>query len=264
MRRTTVLLLALAPLVASGRAAAQDSVRRAVTLPLGATMTRQCAQWLSEGILILTADSRDPGPAAPAYLARLAAAMERRLMHVSTDSSVLVSSFAARLIRSGSVSGLLLLRPSGRDGFDMDARVAADFAKGDPILVAMPPSVPDSLVVLISIGRRQDGSDFIVRHQWCPAAPLPNNPPPEYPATAMLWRSRSTIRVRFMVDSTGTVDSASVNILDPTNQAFTEALRRYFAKQRYLAAEFDGVKEKQQFRKSVTFVPPEEQTAESR
>ena len=183
MRPTFVVLLALAPIVAGGGAAAQDSLRRAVTLPGGTTMTRQCAQWRSEGIVILTADSREPGRAAPAYLARLAAAMERRLMHVSTDSTVLISSFAARLVRSGSVSGVRIIKPSGRDGFDMDARVAADLAKGDPILVAMPPSVPDSLVVLISIGRRQDGSDFILQHEYCPAVALPDNPPPEYPAT---------------------------------------------------------------------------------
>jgi TonB family protein len=174
-----------------------------------------------------------------------------------------VLAFGARLIRSGSVSNLLLIKASGREGFDMDARVAADFARGDPILVAMPASVPDSLVVLIAIGRHQDGSNFMLRHEWCPAAALPDNPPPEYPTTATIWRSRATVRVRYAVDSLGGVDSASVAMLDPTSTVFENAVLLYLRKARYLPAEFDGAPERQTFTRSIVFVPPEDSTAAS-
>jgi TonB family protein len=266
MRRSRIVLLAVATVasvVPGVRASAQDSVRKTVKLPTGAVITRSCAVWHSEGIVILTADSRDAGKQATAYLEKLAAAMERRLHHIAPDTTALVTSFAARLIRNGAVSDVRLMRPSGREGFDMDARLAADLARGDPILVAMPASVPDSLVVLVSIGRRQDGTDFLVKHEYCPAIPFPSNPAPEYPVTATIWRARATVRVRYTVDSLGAVDSASVTMLDPTSDAFENAVMLYLRKSRYLPAAFDGGMERQIFTRSIVFVPPEESSPAS-
>ena len=261
MRPALFLFLALAAAV---RADAQDSVRREVTLASGGTITRECAAWRSEGVAVLPADARDPGPDASAYLAKLAKAIERRVDHPVTDSQVRVASFAARVLRDGQVMLTRLVRGSEHAGFDMAAQRAASFVASDPDLVPMPPGMPDSFTVLISFGRRADGSDFLVSHVRCPVVPYPDNPKPVYPVQQTITRSRVRVRVRFLVDTAGLVDTASVVLLDPVSDAFEAATMTYLSKLRYLPEDFDGEKQRVRIERTVTIMPPDEENSGTR
>lgn len=253
MRRWLALSVVLA-LPAIHPASAQDTVQVSVKTT-GGEVRRTCTEWHSEAIYILTADSREPGPAGEAYLNRLARAIGRRLVHVSPDSAVLFASFAARIATSGAVTDLRLLSSSGRDGFDMDAHFAAMLKPGDEYVTPAPPGMPDSFTVLISFGRHEDGSDRLVKHRWCPAAPYPWNAGPVYPETSTIWRTTVTAHVKFTVDTSNAIDPYSVAMQDSVSDAFSAATIRYLRGLGYLSAEFDGVRERQMLTKAVRFVP---------
>ena len=251
MKRLTVVPFVL--LLAAPPSVAQDTVH--VPVKTARTIVqRECTEWHSEAIYLLTADSRDPGPAGQAYLDRLARAIGRRLVHVSPDSAVLFASFGAQVVKDGSVSGLRLLTSSGREGFDMDARRAAALKPGDEYVTAAPAGMPDSFTVLISFGRHQDGSDRLVKHRWCPAWPLPWNGPPVYPETSTIWRVPVSVHVLFTVDTANAVDPYSIALQDSVSDIFSGAARRYVGALGYLSAEFDGVRERQTFLKEILFV----------
>jgi hypothetical protein len=251
------ILLAASSLVVVG-ASAQDSLSREVTLPSGTVITRKCAKWESEGILILTADPRINRKDLDAYLAQLATEMERRLTHVAKDSVALVASFAGLVMRDGSVGKVRLMKGSGRAGFNMEAQRALTIGPSDALLSPMPDGLPDSLNVFISIGRNQNGSKFLVPHESCAAVPYPNNPMPVYPLEATISRTRTVIETSFVVDTTGMVDTTSIKVLTQTTDAFGDATLDYLATLKYLPAEFDGRKERQEVFKSVEFFIPEQ------
>ena len=258
MKGSTIfrVVIVLGIVLGAARAAAQDTVRVAVKLPRG-VVERACTEWHSEAIFILTADSRDPGPGAEEYLERLARAIGRRLIHVSPDSAVLFASFGARIVRSGAVSDLRLLSSSGHEGFDMDARIAAALKPGDEYVTPAPSGMPDSFTVLISFGRHEDGSDRLVKHCWCPAAPLPWNATPEYPLTSTIWRVPVTVHVHFTVDTMNAIDPYTVALQDSLSDIFSAATMRYVSGLGYLSAEFDGTRERQALATAVRFVPPD-------
>ena len=257
MRFRAVVLLMACCLAAQG-ASAQDTLSRDVKLPSGAIITRKCAAWESEGILILTADPRKTGKDAEAYLALLATEMERRLTHMAKDSVVLTATFAGRVLRTGSVGGVRLMTGSGRAGFDMEAQRALTFAPSDALISPMPDGMPDSLNVFISIGRKEDGGKFLVPHESCAAVPYPNNPKPVYPLEATISRTRTVIHTSFVVDTTGMVDTASIKVLTETTDAFGDATLDYLSTLKYLPAEFDGRKQRQEVFRDVEFFIPEQ------
>ncbi len=253
------LLLALAGIsLLAGSSLAQDTLGREVKLPGGQVITRKCLHWESEGILILTADHRYRGTGGDAYLAQLANSMERRLTHVVKDSAALVAYFAAKVMRDGSVSGVRLMQPSGRAGFDLDAQRALSIGPNDALLDSMPMVVPDSLNVFISIGHKQDGSKFLITHDSCDAVEYPNSPKTVYPITETLSRARTIIHTSFVVDTDGAVDTASIKVLTETSDAFGDATLDYLATLKYLPAEFDGKKERSVVYRDVEFFIPEQ------
>jgi TonB family protein len=254
MRKPLVVLLAIGAF--AGSLCAQDSVKREVKLANGTVISRKCAEWKSEGILILPAGAYEPGAAGLAYFTRLAAIMERRMVHVAVDSAVLVASFAARVLRSGATVDVRLLRGSGRGGFDMDAQRVATLPPGDPMIEPTPASMPDSFPIFLSFGRKRDGGPDLVSHLACPAAPYPTNPKPEYPIAQTLSRTRNVVRAKFTVDTMGVVDTAGVVILEETTDAFEQAALDYLAHLKFLPMEFDGRKEQQVITRSIVFEPP--------
>jgi len=257
--------LAAAIVLASAAAlAAQDSVQREVKLPSGAVIKRTCATWRAEGVAIIPADARDPGGKAASYFTLLSQVIEGRLARVATDSTVLVASFAARVTTDGAVNGLRLIKGSGRAGFDMAARQAATFTPDDHDRLPMPAGMPDSLTVLISFGRRRDGSDFLVSHVRCPAMLLPDAPKPDYPVSATLTRSRYNVRVRYPVDTSGLVDTAQVVFVDQTPDAFGLATLAYLLKVRYLPEDLDGERRVAWIERTIVFVPPDQGNPETR
>lgn len=264
MKRSLGVFLVLGAMAVAERASAQDSVRREVKLPSGTTVTRMCARWRSEGVVVIGADARAPGGAAAEYFVQLGKAMERRLSHISPDTTVLVASFAARVQRSGEVDHIRLLKGSSSEGFDMAAQQAALIGPSSRDLLPLPVGVPDSFTVLISFGRRRDGSDFQVVHVACPAFPFPDNPKPEFPSAGTLTRTRVQVRVRYVVDTLGTVDPASLEILEPASDAFVAATIFYVSKLRYLPEDFDGVVQWRMITRPVLFIPPDEQAQGTR
>jgi hypothetical protein len=254
MRKPGVILLAIG--VLAGVLPAQDSVKHEVKLANGTVITRKCAEWKSEGILILPAGAYEPGAAGLAYFTRLSAIMERRMVHVAVDSAVLVATFAGRVLRSGATVDVRLLRGSGSGGFDMDAQRVATLPPGDPMIEAAPASMPDSFPIFLSFGRRQDGGPNLVSHVACPAAPYPTNPRPEYPLAQTLSRTRNIVRAKFTVDTMGVVDTAGVVILEETTDAFEQAALDYLGRLKFLPFEFDGRKEQQVITRSIVFEPP--------
>ena len=252
MRRPIVIPFVL--MLIAAPAVAQDTVHVPVKTARD-IVQRECTEWHSEAIFILTADSRDPGPAGQAYLDRLAHAIGRRLAHVSPDSAVLFASFGAQVGKDGTIWRLRMISSSGRAGFDMDALRSAALKPGDAYVTPAPAGMPDSFTVLISFGRHQDGSDRLVKHQWCPAWPLPWNGAPVYPETSTIWRMPVSVHVQFTVDTANAVDPFSIAIQDSVSDAFSTASRRYVGALGYLSAEFDGTRERQTMIKEIRFVP---------
>lgn len=67
-----------------------------------------------------------------------------------------------------------------------------------------------------------------------------DNPRPEYPRTLRALAVEGDVLVRFVVDSTGRVEGASVAILEETHHLFGDAVRRWLSRTRYHPAEVAG------------------------
>ena len=254
MRRALGALLVLAAF--GTNAASQDSVQKTVQLPSGATMSRTCASWSAEGVFVIAADRRGAGHDAKAYFPQLATAIERRMPFVTRDTTVHTASFAAELLHSGAVVKAQLVHSSGRAGFDLAARQALAIDSSSTDLVPTPASLPDSLGILIMFGRKSDGSRYVVTHLRCPATPFPDNPKPDYPMAETIIRSDYPVLTRYLVDTTGLVDSTSIEIEEHAADAFAQATIDYLRKIQFLPEEFDGVKERQHFERTILFVAP--------
>jgi TonB family protein len=262
---TIVIAIALgAGAAGRGAAAQQKTVRRDTTLASGEKVSRECSQWRSMGILVLAADSRKPGLAGEAYFGLLQWQMERRFTYVLRDSVPIFATFAARALKDGQVTDVRMMRSSSHAGFDMEAQRAASIGAEYPFRDTMPSAMPDSLTIFISFGRQRDGKSWFLQHTACPAVPLPGNPEPKYPATAMLYRFKGSAQVHFTVDAYGAVDADSVTVLEATNDAFADAAAAYVARLHYLPAEFDDRREAQAITRTIDFTPPDQQNSDSR
>lgn len=256
MARTFLLVFAMAGVLAPRPARAQDSTSQGAAPPPPKILARKCTKWRSEGIVVLGADARGAGPAAPAYFAQLAKLMERRLTHQLPDSTVLVATFAAQIARAGEVNKIRLVKGSEHEGFDLDAQRAASFSAGDPDLLPMPAGIPDSLSVFLVFGRNEDGSDYMLTHVSCEATLLPGNPPPEYPVAATISRSRYRAHVRYTVGVLGTIDTAGVVFLEETPEAFGIATLEYLNTLHFIPADFDGERRTEDITETILFLPP--------
>ena len=72
------------------------------------------------------------------------------------------------------------------------------------------------------------------------AAPRPGNPPPVYPAALRAAQIEGTVLARFVVDSVGHAESASIDFPEATHPQFAEAVRQCLLRSRYLPAILDG------------------------
>ncbi len=87
---------------------------------------------------------------------------------------------------------------------------------------------------------RPDGvyTDFTVDR---PVAPRADNGSPIYPAILRSAGIEGDVAVRFVVDSTGRVETSSIAILEESQAAFGEAVRRWLLRARYQPAEVSGL-----------------------
>jgi len=72
------------------------------------------------------------------------------------------------------------------------------------------------------------------------AAPRPGNPAPIYPAALRAAQIEGTVLARFIVDSVGRAESASIEFPEATHAQFAEAVRQSLLRSRYLPAMVNG------------------------
>jgi TonB family protein len=72
------------------------------------------------------------------------------------------------------------------------------------------------------------------------AAPRPGNPAPVYPAALRAAQIEGTVLARFIVDSAGHAEPASIDFPEATHAQFADAVRRSLLRSRYLPAMLDG------------------------
>ncbi|HKN68238.1 MAG TPA: energy transducer TonB [Gemmatimonadaceae bacterium] len=84
------------------------------------------------------------------------------------------------------------------------------------------------------------GGVFTPRLVDKPAAPRPGNPAPIYPSALRAARIEGTVLVRFVVDSAGRAEVASIDFPETTHPQFAEAVRQSLIRSRYLPAMLQG------------------------
>jgi TonB family protein len=90
----------------------------------------------------------------------------------------------------------------------------------------------------------------------CAADPLPSNPAPKYPRVPAQERRRREVLARFIVDTTGLVEPASVQFLANEDPRFARAARATLARWRFSPATRRGVPVRQLSHASLAFDPP--------
>ena len=84
--------------------------------------------------------------------------------------------------------------------------------------------------------------------------PHADNPAPDYPPMLRAASVEGVVVVRFVVDSLGRVEPASIEIVDATHAGFADAVRRWLLRTRYTAAELAGHPVRQLVEQRVGFV----------
>ena len=84
------------------------------------------------------------------------------------------------------------------------------------------------------------GGVYTVRLVDKAAAPRPGNPVPVYPAALRSAQIEGTVLARFVVDSVGRAEPASIEFPEATHAQFAEAVRQSLLRSRYLPAVLDG------------------------
>ena len=83
--------------------------------------------------------------------------------------------------------------------------------------------------------------------------PWASNPTPAYPSQLRATGLQGTVVVRFVVDTTGTVEQGSVAILESTHAVFADAVRAWLPRTRYFPAEVGGRHVRQLVQQRVEF-----------
>lgn len=69
--------------------------------------------------------------------------------------------------------------------------------------------------------------------------PRPGNPAPAYPSSLRSAQVEGSVLARFVVDTTGRVEAASINFPEATHTLFADAVRQSLLRSRYLPAVLD-------------------------
>ena len=84
------------------------------------------------------------------------------------------------------------------------------------------------------------GGVYTVRLVDKAAIPRPGNPVPVYPAALRAAQIEGTVLARFVVDSVGRAEPASIEFPEATHAQFADAVRQSLLRSRYLPAVLDG------------------------
>jgi len=85
------------------------------------------------------------------------------------------------------------------------------------------------------------------------ATPRPGNPRPAYPAPLRAAQLEGNVTARFIVDTLGRAEPASIAFPDASHPAFAEAVRQALLRSRYLPAMVDGHPVRQLVEQRFTF-----------
>jgi periplasmic protein TonB len=83
--------------------------------------------------------------------------------------------------------------------------------------------------------------------------PLRDNPAPEFPQTLRSAGVSGEVLARFVVDTTGRVEAASIRIPSASHELFADAVRRWLSRTRYEPAQAGGVRVRQLVEQRVEF-----------
>jgi protein TonB len=84
------------------------------------------------------------------------------------------------------------------------------------------------------------GGVYIDRLVEKAAAPRPGNPAPLYPVALRAAQIEGTVLARFIVDTTGRAEPASIQFPEATHAQFADAVKQALLKSRYLPAMLNG------------------------
>ena len=116
-----------------------------------------------------------------------------------------------------------------------------------PVELSRPSADPFGGVVRIGLAGPLPGRDSLRRAGGAysadlvekAVAPRPGNPAPAYPASLRAAQLEGNVLARFVVDTTGRVEAASINFPEATHVLFADAVRQSLLRSRYLPAVLD-------------------------
>lgn len=247
------ILLALTLLVVSAASSAgQMAVEDHVSLPGGATLARTCRQSRAEGISIDVVDTRHVPANAVDYLDNLRKRVARRFWASAVDVPRMAA-WGVMLLHDGSLTNAYPVSRADDRTFDDATAEALAIHASDPYLVRVPEEIPDSLSLLVTFGRANDGSPFVTSHVECPVIAMPDEPAPVVPRNAT--RPSGDALLRFVIDTAGQADSSTAVVLEATDEAYAAAALAIVPRLRYVPATFDSVRVRAQIEQRLTFVP---------
>ena len=225
-----------------------------VVLPNGTTITRSCESRQMEGVSIRTLDSRSVGSLGISYLERLRLTMARRLWLATVEPRYAV--FSAMLMSDGAVTHVTQVGRSEDLNFNAAALSAVTILATDPFALPVPLAMPDSLPLLVTFGYHADGTGFLETHTACASAAYPDNPPPAYPKDMLDSRRDGWAVAKFVVDTAGRVDTATIKMLDWTDDAIPPVIVDALRAWRFVPAEIDGARMPDVVERRMEFRPP--------
>jgi TonB family protein len=111
-----------------------------------------------------------------------------------------------------------------------------------------PPAEPDPV----------GGAVFVETEVDHPVERDPSSAAPQYPPFLEQQRIEGAVVVQYVVDTTGSADSATLVVNETTNPAFAESVRAALPRMRFQPAEFKGRRVRQLVRQEFKFVIPPE------
>jgi len=212
------------------------------------------------------------------YSSRVVRELERRFMHTAPNDT-LAAQVKARIRRDGAVDSIRVVMSSSDTSFDRQAQTAVQRASMEHAFGRLPTTFADSaLPVLLTFtasygvnlartaaspdsARKTPGSSYEFRIEK-PVVLIFGAP--RYPEMLRKRGITGEVLAEFVVDTTGHVDTTTVQVLRSAHPLFTQAVLNAMAGMRFIPAEVGGRRVKQLVTQPFDFsisAPPPKDTA---
>ena len=94
-----------------------------------------------------------------------------------------------------------------------------------------------ALLWVVGCGGRQRSFDYAPQRE---PRPVPGNPAPAYPSELIGEQRTGTVRMRFLVTDSGSVDTSTVEVVEASHPLFERSARAVLSRLRFLPAEVEG------------------------